>query len=437
MYRFVNQLFAWVNTYSPVIVQTPNYRSFGNCAEHMFYGLLQAQREGKRAWFVYPRPLFGRGFTVANTELLDLESPWMVPHTRWYTAAAGIALTGYMLLLAAVYELRRRLGAPEDRGYAVPQIGRAELWKPRFAASYSWDAAASLAWGEQYRGYQPPTQRRQRREEAEQRRVEMGLPLDAWFVCLHVSENTPRMPRNASIGNYTEAIEAITAAGGWVVRLGDAGMTPLPSMARVIDYPFTRFKSALMDVYLIEQCRFLLGLTSGPNVLATLFRRPMVLVNTTEWTLSFPVNDGDLVLTRHIYSREKHRYLSVQEMLQEPFSVQVYGTVAPQYEIEENTPAEIREVVEEFLAEPRPSQPNPAQRRFSAARTAQIRRWLDQGEPRSWQGVAAHEVVVHQYRAAALAEGAGATLGRHYLEENWDADALGPVTPAAVRSPSA
>jgi hypothetical protein len=37
-------------------------------------------------------------------------------------------------------------------------------------------------------------------------------------------------------------MEEITQRGGWVIRLGDEAMLPLPDMNRVIDYPFSGLK---------------------------------------------------------------------------------------------------------------------------------------------------------------------------------------------------
>ena len=252
----------------------------------------------------------------------------------------------------------------------------------------------------------------------------MGIPLADWFVCLHVSENQPRIFKNASIANYIEAIKVITAAGGWVVRLGDPTMTPLPSIERVIDYVHTRHKSKLMDIYLISQCHFLIGLNSGPLNVATLFRKPVVLVNMVEWSVGFPLKKGDLAIIMHIYHRSRHRFLSIKEILEEPFTVQAMNTVSDAYEMVENTSEEIRDVVEEFLTMPKLYEYSNLQETFNEARRRHLRRGLEQGEPRCWRGLAARDIVVHQYRIASLLDAAEGTFGERYLEQNWMVDAL-------------
>jgi hypothetical protein len=90
-------------------------------------------------------------------------------------------------------------------------------------------------------------------------REKMGIPKDAWFVCLHVREQgylgtySGHVHRNSSISNYLPAINSITQKGGFVVRMGDPTMTPLQPMDKVIDYALSNFRSNLMDIYLMSQ----------------------------------------------------------------------------------------------------------------------------------------------------------------------------------------
>ena len=69
--------------------------------------------------------------------------------------------------------------------------------------------------------------------------------------------------RNCNISNYIGAIKEITRRGGWVVRMGDPTMTKLPILERVIDYPFTLSRSAVMDLYLLKECSFFIGTSTG------------------------------------------------------------------------------------------------------------------------------------------------------------------------------
>ena len=95
---------------------------------------------------------------------------------------------------------------------------------------------------------------------------ELGIPYDKWFVCLHIREggflpNNEHIQshRNASISNTFLAIEEIVKRGGWVIRMGDSSMLPLPALEGVIDYAHHPFKSDRMDVVLCAKAKFFWG----------------------------------------------------------------------------------------------------------------------------------------------------------------------------------
>lgn len=109
----------------------------------------------------------------------------------------------------------------------------------------------------------------------------LGVPDEAWFVCLHVREggylkeasNSQESARNADIMTYLPAIEEIVRRGGWVIRIGDPSVTPLPKMDNVVDYALTSVRSGEMDVFLVARAKFLLGTSSGMFAVAMAFRR--------------------------------------------------------------------------------------------------------------------------------------------------------------------
>jgi len=76
--------------------------------------------------------------------------------------------------------------------------------------------------------------------------------------------------RNANISDYTDAMRAIVARGGWCIRVGDPTMRPLDPIPGVVDYARSSSKSDWMDLFLCARCRFFLGNTSGYSVLRDL-----------------------------------------------------------------------------------------------------------------------------------------------------------------------
>lgn len=111
---------------------------------------------------------------------------------------------------------------------------------------------------------------------------DFGIGPQDWYVVLHVREGDDNSLRNAKIDSYYGALSAITECGGWVFRIGNTGMTPLPkNMHRVIDLPFAKFsKPNFIDMYLLASARFVICTCSGPSEFPFYFNVPRL---TTNW----------------------------------------------------------------------------------------------------------------------------------------------------------
>ena len=439
MYRLIDSVFGLVNKKSRVIFYTPNRRSFGECVKDMYYGLLLAKREGKKVLFIYPRPFIFRrlGFSVVNRELFDLESEYILPSKSAYGFIAGCLLSIYVFCLFVLGALRssslRRVFQPIwpvmtvlDFGFHIPRIGRSEIYKQHDINFFSWEIVETQHWEKKHETYAPPRLKESKRCYAEKLRVQLGIPLTDWFVCLHLRNNEPNPNRNQSIENCIEGIKAITNAGGWVVRLGDPTMTPFPPTQRVIDYAHSPYKSELMDLYLISQCKFFLGISSGPYVVANLFKKPVLLINMTDWGASMILKKNDLGIIKHVFSRSRNRFLSIKEILQEPSMIQIYGNTLDEYELVENSSTEICEAVVEFLTRPDTYEHSNLQNEFNVTRKNELRRCLEQGEPRTewipvFKGVPEKDLYMESYRISAAVYAKG-TLADIYLKKNWHKD---------------
>ena len=169
MYRLFNSFIGFANTKRKVLLMTPNRRSFGECANDMYYGLLKAQHDSKKVLFLYPRSLIFKrlGFSLHNRELFDLESEYTISSNGFSGFILGSLLTIYVLSLHCAYELRhssflRRVFKPiwpamkVDGGYSVPQIGRPELWKPYAINNFSWNIVEKQNWSKRHEEYTPP-----------------------------------------------------------------------------------------------------------------------------------------------------------------------------------------------------------------------------------------------------------------------------------------
>jgi|GEM_PF-1449934 len=186
----------------------------------------------------------------------------------------------------------------------------------------------------------------------------LGLPKEAWFVTLHVREpgwrdggSWQEKFRNANILTYIPAMKTITQAGGWVVRIGDPGMSPLPAMPQVIDYAHSRVKSDWMDIFLCAQCRFMMGTSSGMCTIASAFGVPLVMTNLLPGYGVYHFTSQDLMIPRLCFSKDHKRLLNFEELISPPV-----GTATAQshfdncrVQVIENKPEEIKALVEEML----------------------------------------------------------------------------------------
>lgn len=186
---------------------------------------------------------------------------------------------------------------------------------------------------------------------------ELGIPDGQWFVCVHSREGgySPidekiQAHRNGDIETLIPAINYIVSKGGWVIRLGDRSMKPLPKMMNVIDYANHHLKSSRLDLILSASCKFILGSTSGICLVSKLFGIPAAIAN------MIPVADlwygpRDISIPKRLWSETYDRYLTLQESISYPYGCFAYPGqyTKAQLKIVDNTPGDIRELAIEMM----------------------------------------------------------------------------------------
>ncbi len=453
MNYWIRKTFEFNQSKNRLIVVLLNI-AVGNRCEEIYYALLKARREEKRTLFfrVYHLLPWKFGFRFTNHSVLHINSPFNV-NDKWILRFFGNLLLSAILvpgsfckiialatsnrtsnnsflnlvnlLLSLFIKLNPVSTEPDACGWE-------SLWvSQNNVKGFSWEHVEKMEWRKQIDTPLPVRLNSRKWNTAHRIRLKMGIPEGDWFMCLHVREGgfhrnwENSKNRNADISNYIKAIEHVTDRGGWVVRLGDSSMKRLPKINKVIDYPFTPFKCALMDVYLISECRFYSGTASGIFDMAILFQKPMVLANIYTWIDSSPPRRGDLGILKHFYSKSKGRYLSVQEILEVPPEKQGgYSGFNSDDDVEmhENSPEEIYDLFVEFLE-------NFEQRKeegLSALQKMYTEKFYEYGKKAllECKTVTVHETdertIFQKYRFAAKVCGFNGTLGRGFLKENWE-----------------
>lgn len=178
-----------------------------------------------------------------------------------------------------------------------------------------------------------------------------GLDESSWFVGLHVREGEHSLRRqlpNSKIHSYIPAIRRINELGGFVIRMGNPKMTPLPKIDGLIDYAHSVQRVDWMDIYLWGKSRFFMGTNSGGSDVSQVFGVPIIKSNFSHIGQSF-YSPGSFMLPKLFKLKDQGRLLSLSEVLSSPFG----WTVSPVHngmdiEVIDNEPDDLVDAVNEM-----------------------------------------------------------------------------------------
>lgn len=227
---------------------------------------------------------------------------------------------------------------------------------------YLYDALAAVQreWEKQGRGplFELKAEHAEKGFEFLERR---GFPRDGWFVVLHVRDtgtkdgawiDRRRSGRCAHIQSYLDAIKEITSRGGWVIRVGDRAMPPLPAnLAGVIDYAFSGERYDWLEVFLWARARFYLGTPSGPSTCPPAFGTPVAHSNyVSQRVLPWP--GKDVFIPKLLFCRKRRCLIPFSEHATRPelrFHENLDLFERFDIELADNTSEELVDFVREML----------------------------------------------------------------------------------------
>ena len=181
-----------------------------------------------------------------------------------------------------------------------------------------------------------------------------GVPRGSWFVTMHVRGGTNKgaeLYRDSILDNYREAVSIITNAGGWVIRMGDASMEPMPITKNVVDYAHDSAKADWLDVFLCAAARFMIGTSSGLTTVSYTFGVPIAMTNCLP-TATIYLGKQDMFLPRLMRFRANGEILSFSKTMGLPFSMGITDSMYRNIlgvETIENSAEEIGDLVSEML----------------------------------------------------------------------------------------
>lgn len=157
--------------------------------------------------------------------------------------------------------------------------------------------------------------------------------------------------RNGKVQDYILAIERMTQRGYFVFRMGKDVTSKLTiSNPMYFDYALSNFRSDFLDIYLGSKCSFLLSSSCGYQYIPMIFKKPMACISIPiGYTYTWVKNC--LNITKHIFSEEKKRNLTLEEIISSNIGV---ASTTDEYKsanlkIIDNDPSEIKDLVEEMM----------------------------------------------------------------------------------------
>lgn len=326
----------------------------GNLSEYYFYALLKAKRTGKKVLFVRKRlfrPIFKMIKYKQYSDLYRLESEHIY-RNKPLEFILGLYY-GSIFSIHVFYKMARRaLKIDKKLKYNLLGVGDEDIFNIDRSSTFSKEKVDAQGWSELFEEKLDLHLSADDEKLCREYEKKLGIKDGDWYVCLHIRtsayKNNPADTelRNSTPENYTKAIEYINSLGGKVVRIGDPVDMSINPIC--IDYANSPYKSQIMDIFLIKNCRFYIGTSSGPLDTAWLLGAPVLAVNfETLMYVAKGVKSYDKMLPKHLYKRDSNKQLSVKEI----FSKKLYSLVgsADRYDLAENSPDEILLATKEML----------------------------------------------------------------------------------------
>jgi len=418
----------------PFFIQTPWVGAIGNMSEEIYYGLLRARRENRKVIFFFPydvfKPfIFSKYGLGINSELKKVESKYrLFSYNHPISIIGNIALTiGASILILVDITIGRIYRLPS--WFRIPSIGSKAIWMHKSSKKFLPNRVLSWDWGNDFSNYLEITLPDKSNRKGSLIMKKMGIPDNAWYVCVYArdsgyysskgyKEGRIKEIRNSDIDAYKKSIKLIIDKGGYVVRLGDSRMKEFTGMKGrgFIDYPFTEFKSDLMDLYLIKNCKFFLGPISGIYDVAAMFQIASLMPNSIPNTLSYPRRKEDIFIYKHVYDKISNNFVSVVG-LNDFFKSRSFSDKS--IEFFENTEEEIYELVKEFFSR---ESGNIKYSDFQLKWISEIKNTIIRDEINE---IELKVSVAQKYRHLSKLLGANGVIGKRFIQENYSTSSLG------------
>ena len=156
--------------------------------------------------------------------------------------------------------------------------------------------------------------------------------------------------KNIDINLFKSSIKFLIDKKYLVFRMGASKGKKIDIRSNnFFDYANSRMRSEEMDIYLSNNCEFCIQTGTGGAAAAQLLKKPTLEINTPPHQLMTYLKNS-VLLTKHLYSKKKRKFLSLRELMKyDPYSMIKRTSLREKgIEVVENSSKEILESVKEM-----------------------------------------------------------------------------------------
>ncbi len=186
----------------------------------------------------------------------------------------------------------------------------------------------------------------------------IGFSKNDKFVCIHNRSNSYRdepydSVRNSSFENFKLGIKFLLENNIKVIRVGRDEKNKFEFKSdNFFDYSTSNFQNDFLDFYLISKCEFFVGAPSGPQEIARIFRKPIMVHNifNLKDMIHYVGDFEKIILPKKIWSKNKKSYLNFGETIKNEYNSKVIldNNLKKNLEIIENTEEELYHGIKEM-----------------------------------------------------------------------------------------
>jgi len=340
---------------------TPLFYSYGNAAEEILWAYARA-RVMKRKLVVIAPARFTQilGYQICNPELFNLDFGYKFNNIELflkYIFSFIVNLIFFVKRFLAI-TLKKYFKITLHERYFFPQLGRYSFWPALHIKGNGFKHYRDDLILKELITMPPPKINLINKIQEKIKFEKLMSQVDSKYVCLHVRDSgfygdDDRRPyRNANINNYIPAIKMLIDEGFTVIRIGGK----LKQMCSMKDNKFieidtyeSKSRGDLLDLLLLKNCEFFIGMQSGPYDAALLFQKPALLLNMYDWLFGIQMKSCDRGLLKKISIDGIGEVNMLSERLALPFTyTDSEGFSQKNITFIENSPIEILEATKEF-----------------------------------------------------------------------------------------